>query len=91
MYQTYFKEIWLDEAKYTDWLFLYKNKNVEVDKTHAYCKHCKFAMTLSNMGLGALNSHFKGKGHQQLVNKFQCFFKTSNNKTRANKKEEIRQ
>ena len=35
------------------------------------------------MGMGALNSHAKGKSHQQLVKHFQCLFKTSNNKTSA--------
>ena len=47
------KEIWLDKAKYTGWFSRHKNKIREVDKTHAYCKHCKSAITLSNMGIGA--------------------------------------
>ena len=72
VYQMYFKEIWLDEAKYTDWFCRRRNKNGEVDKTHAYCKHFKSAITLSNMGVGAVNSHVKD--YEQVVNKFQCFF-----------------
>ena len=73
----------MKDAKYTDWSFGYKIKNRDIDKTHIYWKHCESVIVLSSMGVGALNSHAKGKIIQHLLKKYQCFFKTLNCKTSA--------
>ena len=67
--QTYFQEKWLDSKLYKDWIAPVKN-----DNTQARCTKCKHTFLLSNMRVGAVNSHAKGSGHTKLVKQVHCFF-----------------
>ena len=79
--QTYFQEKWLDSKLYKDWIAPVKN-----DNTQARCTKCKHTFLLSNMGVGAVNSHAKGSGHTKLVKQVHCFFKPTSTKDKSEKK-----
>ena len=56
--QTNFRECWLSESGYKDWLQRDSN-----NKNMAKCKVCDKSFRLSNMGEQALKSHAKGAKH----------------------------
>ena len=56
--QTYFQDIWLQQTDFKPWLIRGPSS------TSAMCKICSQTISLSNMGKGAVESHHKGKKHQ---------------------------
>lgn len=74
---TYFNNDWIDPALSPDWCNILKP--VTNDPTKAYCKLCRKAFGLSNMGRQAIISHVKSKIHQKNIvltksnMKMQCF------------------
>ena len=71
-----FNELWLKIPKYKPWL---QRHNTSV--LHGFCKVCKADIHLGSIGLGALNSHMKGKKHESLMSEddlsIGMFFKRS--------------
>ena len=63
--QTYFDDNWLSFEEFKPWL----KRDDGGDNTKFYCKLCKKPRELSNMGIGALQSHMKGKNH---LEKLKC-------------------
>ena len=66
--QTFFKNEWLSNPKYQQWL-----QSVEDNKL-AFCKQCTKTIRLSNMGETAIKSH-KGPKHLTNCKPVSCFFK----------------
>ena len=57
-----FRADWLQKKEYRDWV-----RAVPKDSTKAFCHACRKTVDLSNMGQQALNSHMKGKKHEELL------------------------
>ena len=68
--QKYFKESWLEETEFKDWL-----RKDQKDNKVARCAVCHKTIELSTSGRSALTDHHKGKKHLDALNKVQTFFK----------------
>lgn len=53
-----FKEEWKINPEFRDWI------GRTDDAQRAYCKICKKAFDVGNMGISAVKSHAKGQGHE---------------------------
>ena len=62
MWPTLFKDYWLDNPEFKDWI-----EKVDNCTSKARCKVCRKTIDLSNMGTRALKSHAKGLRHKDLV------------------------
>ena len=67
----HFCEIWLQEPKFAAWLQQTK------DDSNGYCKLCRKLFDISNMGIGAVESHMKSKQHNQIMKHKQSSFTQS--------------
>ena len=56
---TYFKNAWLSEKDFSEWLI-----KDDDDKKNFKCKWCSCTLSLSNMGRKALTIHMNGAGHR---------------------------
>lgn len=73
--------MWLEnESKYIDQISGYKTRNGDVYKT---CILSKSVIALANMRVGAMNSHAKRKGQQQLTKNSSVFFQNFEHKASA--------
>ena len=55
---TYFKNSWLSEKGFSEWLIKYD------DRKNFKCKWCSCTLSLSNMGRKALTVHVTGAGNR---------------------------
>ena len=53
--------MWLQEPEFAAWL------QQTIDGRKGYCKLCRKLFYISNMGIGAVESHIKSKQHNQIM------------------------
>ena len=73
--KTCFRESWLSDSRFVEWIARSSSKE------NAYCKFCKCVISLSNMRDKALRSHDDGKKHKKTLEDLEQvknFFKPKN-------------
>ena len=71
--QCHFHKIWLQEPEFAAWLQQQQTK----DDSNGYCKLCRKLFDISNMVIGAVESHIKSKQHNEITKHKQSPFTQS--------------